>query len=474
MRMIDATTIEQVTGAKVVSRIHTQMNGIGTDTRADLTGQLFIALKGESFDAHQFLHQAIKQNAAAVLIHSNLDDVQEYSDRVSIFVVPDTLKALQQLGTWSRRQSRAKVLAMTGSNGKTTTKEFAAAMIGSCRSVHYSKGSFNNHWGVPFTLLQLPESVDVAIVEMGMNHAGEITELVRIAEPDAVVCTMVGKAHIEHFGTIEKIAQAKEEIYLAAKSHARKIYNLDNDLTLKMYEQELTKNQIGMQSPIIFSEKNPKAHVYLQIKELDMHHMTLTGRIDGVQGTVRVNVFGQQNLTNLQAAAALALAAGLSAEEIWHGLQFCRTNWGRNQLVQVKSGAHVIFDAYNANPDSMAALIRNIPLLKCDGKKIGVFGEMLEMGPQSGKFHFELGQQAGQAGFDLVYFLGLHAADFARGLASVDYNGLSVVDQEFKHSSVEELKRELQAGDIAVMKGSRGMKMERYLLACDPIDFENK
>lgn len=474
MRMIDATTIEQVTGAKVISRCHTQMNGIGTDTRVDLTGQLFVALKGESFDAHQFLQKAIEQNAAAVLIHSNLEEVQKYSDRISIFVVSDTLKALQQLGTWSRRQSRAKVLAMTGSNGKTTTKEFAAAIIGSCRSVHYSKGSFNNHWGVPFTLLQLPENVDVAIVEMGMNHAGEITELVHIAEPDVVVCTMVGKAHIEHFGTLEKIATAKEEIYLAAKSHAQKIYNLDNELTLKMYEQEIKNNQIGMQKPIVFSEKNPKANVHLQIKELDMHQMTLTGQIDGVHGSVKVKVFGQQNLTNLQAAAALALAAGLSAEEIWHGLQSCRTNWGRNQLVQVKTGAHVIFDGYNANPDSMAALIRNIPLLKCEGKKIGVFGEMLEMGPQSGQFHFELGQQAGEAGFDQVYFLGQHAPDFARGLASVDYNGLSVIDQEFKTSSVEEFKHELQNGDIAVIKGSRGMKMERYLLACDPIDFENK
>lgn len=474
MRIIDAVTIEQVTAAKTVSRIHTQFDGIGTDTRKDLNGQLFVALKGEAFDAHDFLEKAIAQNAAGVLVHRQSELLMKYSDRISIFIVDDTLKALQQLGTWSRRQSRAKVLAMTGSNGKTTTKEFTAAIVGSCRSVHYSKGSFNNHWGVPFTLLQLPENVDVAIVEMGMNHAGEITELVQIAEPDVVVCTMVGKAHIEHFGTIEKIAKAKEEIYLAAKKQAQKIYNLDNPYTNMMFQTERANDQIGLQKPIFFSEKDSQAQVYLKIKELDMHHMVISGTIDGVSGLVKVEVFGQQNLTNLQAAAALSLAAGLSAEEIWHGLKFCRTNWGRNQLVEVKSGAHVIFDGYNANPDSMAALIKNIPLLKCDGKKIGVFGEMLEMGPESGKFHFELGKQAGEAGFDQVYFLGQHAADFSHGLSSVEYNGDAVVDIEFKQSSVEEFCHELQKGDIAVIKGSRGMKMERYLLACDPIDFENK
>ncbi len=155
--------------------------------------------------------------------------------------VPDTLLALQRLGTWARREAKAIVLGITGSNGKTTTKEFSAALIGTVKDVHYNKGSFNNHWGVPFTLLHLPPTKDVAIVEMGMNHAGELTELVRIAEPDVVVCTMVGRAHMEFFGNIEKVAEAKEEIYEAAKPETVRIYNLDNPQTHNMHVKAVEK-----------------------------------------------------------------------------------------------------------------------------------------------------------------------------------------------------------------------------------------
>ena len=278
MRAMDAQTIIQVTGAKLISSKADHFSGIGTDTRANLQGQLFIALKGEAFDAHNFLDKAVAQGATGLIVHEDNDQVKALSGKVTIFKVADTLKALQQLGNWARHQARAKVVAITGSNGKTTTKEFTAALISTVKDVHYNKGSFNNHWGVPFTLLQLEPQKQVAVVEMGMNHAGELTELVHIAEPDVVVCTMVGRAHMEFFGTIEKVAEAKEEIYNAASDKTLRIYNLDNEQTHNMYVRG--KEKFPEAKMITFSAEDPHADVHLMISSMNMSELFLKGTIN--------------------------------------------------------------------------------------------------------------------------------------------------------------------------------------------------
>ncbi|MBV2168207.1 MAG: UDP-N-acetylmuramoyl-tripeptide--D-alanyl-D-alanine ligase [Bdellovibrio sp.] len=469
MRAMDVQTIVKVTGAQSLSVKEKNFAGIGTDTRLDLSGQLFIALKGEAFDAHAFLEKAVQQGAAGLLVHEENEQVQKLKGQVTILKVPDTLKALQRLGTWARRESKAKVLAITGSNGKTTTKEFTAALIGTAKDVHYNKGSFNNHWGVPFTLLQLPPTKDIAVVEMGMNHAGELTELVHIAEPDVVVCTMVGRAHMEFFGTIEKVAEAKEEIYEAAGPDTVRIYNLDNPQTHNMYVKACEKyphNKL-----MTFSSEDPRANVHLMISAMSMTELSIKGTIGGTEGSARVQVFGSQNLTNLMAAASLGLAAGLSAEQVWKGLSQCKTNWGRNQLVHLKSGAQMIFDAYNANPDSMKALIDNMKLLSVPGRKVGVFGQMRELGSASASLHEELGTWVGQAGFDKVYFIGDDFEAFSKGLSKAGYHNPSLIEKDFKESSGLDLAQYLKSGDIAVVKASRGTKLERFVAPCEPLDF---
>ncbi|MCX7977902.1 MAG: UDP-N-acetylmuramoyl-tripeptide--D-alanyl-D-alanine ligase, partial [Bdellovibrionaceae bacterium] len=357
MRSISLEDLCAVTGGRILRRGEPHFKSIGTDTRKDLTGALFIALKGETHDAHQYLDKALVAGAAGLLIHDE-SALPVQSGKASVVLVPDTLRALQQLGTWSRRLSRAKVVGITGSNGKTTTKEFTAAIISQSMSVHYNEGSFNNHWGVPFNLLQLPVDVDVAVVEMGMNHAGEITRLVEIAEPDVVVCTMVGRAHIEHFGTIDGIAAAKEEIYKAASPQATRIYNLDNHYTLQMHLRHRYPGR-----SLTFSEKQLGADVCLRVVEMDLYSMVVEGHILGESGSARIPVFGRQNITNLMAAAACGAAVGMDPQHIWQGLTRCKTSWGRNQILNLKSGALALFDAYNANPDSMQALMQNIHLL---------------------------------------------------------------------------------------------------------------
>jgi UDP-N-acetylmuramoyl-tripeptide--D-alanyl-D-alanine ligase len=460
--------VAKVVDGQFSSHFEMSALGIGTDTRKKLTGQLFIALKGESFDAHQFLKKAVEAGAAALLIHELPESQKDVLKKVTVIQVKDTLRALQALGQWVRRQRPARVLALTGSNGKTSTKEFTAQILSRYRSVCYSQGSFNNHWGVPLSLLEIEPKHETAIIEMGMNHKGEIEELVKIAEPDAVVCTMVGRAHIEFFGTQEKIAEAKQEIYLASRPKTLAIYNLDNSFTRKMYEQAV---QTEPQRPkMTFSEKQ-NADVQLQLLEATFEGLRIKGSIRGFEGEVIVPIFGGHNITNLQAAAALALAAGLTPEQVWKGLENCKSHWGRNQKVKLKSGALALFDAYNANPDSMEALLNNVHDLHVKGRKIGVFGQMRELGEQSQYFHKIVGQKAGQGNFAKIFFYGTDYESFLEGVKSAGYSGDLYVQADFSDDFARLLKTSIEPQDLVIFKASRGPRLERMLEACEPLDF---
>lgn len=471
MKDFDIRFLAQGAGAQVVHERHKVFKSIGTDTRKDLTGQLFIALKGEKFDAHQFIKQAIDKGAHGVMVHDLPKDreLEEWKSKVSILKVPDTLKALQKFANHVRHHFKTKIIGITGSNGKTTTKEFTAAILGSKFKVHYSKGSFNNHWGLPFSLLDLEADHQIGIMEMGMNHAGELAELCKIAEPDIVVCTTVGRAHLEHFGTQEKIAIAKEEIYRYSPPKSTRVYNIDDPLTSLMWQKG---QQVFPNSPIsIFSNENHQADVYFEFKSMTLHELVIAGTIQGQEGTARVPVFGKQNMVNLAAAAALSLAAGMDPVEIWKALPSCRTNWGRNQLVKLKAGAEMIFDGYNANPDSVRALLENIRNISVKGKKIGVFGEMLEMGSFAPKLHEEIGEMAAIIGLNSIYFVGPSAESFKKGLEKMNFKNKVVVEKDFKPEIAAALAKEITQGDLVIVKGSRGMKLERFVLPCEPLDF---
>ncbi|MEK6773726.1 MAG: UDP-N-acetylmuramoyl-tripeptide--D-alanyl-D-alanine ligase [Bdellovibrionota bacterium] len=467
-----------------------EFTSVGTDTRKDLKGQLFIALKGDQYDAHDYLVKAAEKGAAGLLIQRWDLALEKFKDKLSVFLVKDTLLALQNLGQGHRRRMKAKIIGLTGSNGKTTTKEFTAAILSSVHPTHWNSGSFNNHWGVPLTLLQLERSHEFAVVEMGMNHAGEITELVKIAEPDIVVCTMVGRAHIEYFGSIEKIAEAKEEIYEAASFGATRVYNLDDVMTAKMYEKAMKKfsgnggsidGDVGG-SILTFSIENATADVYFKIQKLSLHEMHLKGYIAGEPGEAHVSVFGKHNLTNLLAAATLSLAAGLDPQEIWQGLGKCKTNWGRNQWLKTKSGIEIIFDAYNANPDSMTALLANLSDLQWGGsgsgagggKKIGVFAQMGELGKLSAELHQKLGAEIGGSIFDEVFFYGEDHEAFRKGLLRANSKMKLHCQVGFDSALALRLKETAGQGDLVVVKGSRSNEMEKMILPLEPIGFTEK
>ncbi|HPI39441.1 MAG TPA: UDP-N-acetylmuramoyl-tripeptide--D-alanyl-D-alanine ligase [Pseudobdellovibrionaceae bacterium] len=460
--------VVKATQGEILSSPFVKFVGIGTDTRQDLTGKLFVALKGDQYDAHEFLIQAVDRGAHGLLVNSGVAVSAEIRSRCSVIAVQDTLRGLQDLSHYFRQEnSQMQFLAVTGSNGKTTTKEFAAQMISTERKTHWSHASFNNHWGVPLTLLNTPVNSEVVIVEMGMNHAKELTRLVEIAEPQVVLCTMVGRAHLEHFKSMEVLASAKYEIYESASPRATRIYNKDNPWTLKMFQEDQVR--FPDSKKITFSQKDPKSDIFFQLETVTFDEIFFNGHIldvngRSVKGSSRVKVFGIQNLINLMAASALALSCGLTPEQIWKALSLCKTSWGRNQIEVLSSGAILLFDAYNANPDSMMALLDNLKRIEVSGRKVAILGQMLEMGKNSPLLHEELGRKAAESALDEVYFLGAPAegAAFQKGFESYQNSKCRVLT-EFDLTVAQEISQKLKSGDLIALKASRGMKLERFV-----------
>lgn len=477
---MNSWSLEDIVGAvggTVISKKECRLTGLGTDTRRDLSGNIFFALRGDQFDAHDFLPKAFAQGAAGLVVDRAEVVTEELRSLGTLILVPDTLRALQDFAKWYRSKLKAKVVGIAGSAGKTTTKEFLATILEKRRKVFFSKGSFNNHWGVPISLLGIEPTHEVALIEMGMNHPGELTSLVEISQPDIVVCTTVGQAHIEHFGTVERIAEAKEEIYVTSKASATRIFNLDNPWTLKMFERFEKSDPGG--SRVTFSELEvgrKNVDVSLHVEAMTLDGLVIRGKIRDVESQKNVKIFGHQNCVNLMAAAAAALACGLTPEEIWQGLGECHTVWGRNQLLQTESKIRILFDGYNANPESMLALLENISQLKASDsgptRRIGVFGQMLELGQASKALHEKLGEQAAKAGFWEVFFYGLDFLEFSKGFRSINSTTPLHVQEKFTSDFADRLVQSARPQDLIVVKGSRGMALERMILPLGPLNFE--
>lgn len=463
MSYISLEDILAATGGTCLAKNKMLFQGVGTDTRTDLNGKLFIPLKGENFDAHDFVDQAIQRKAEGLLVSKITPLIEKLYESITVVQVSDTLEALQKLAHFRRMQSKAKIIAITGSNGKTTTKEFTAAILRNQFKIHYNQGSYNNHWGVPLTLLDLKPSHEIMIAEMGMNNPGEITQLVTIANPDIVGVTMVGRAHLQGLGNIEAVAQAKEEIYSSVKNPIAGIFNLDNKYTLAMIERFREKHPRAI--IYTFSSIDSSADIYFKLKNYTIDHLEIEGKVGDCNGRALVPVFGRHNLTNLMAASAFALAAGLDSKSIWLGLPRCKSTWGRNEIHTLKNGARIIFDAYNANPDSQGALIDNIKNLDlANGRIIGIFGDMRELGEQSCLLHEELGETVASAPFTYVWFIGPHSEFFEKGFFKKHNKQCGLfTSQSIDENVLTKIKDMLKPEDLIVIKASRGMRLEKVL-----------
>ncbi len=453
--------ILKATGGKLVSTVSDSCVGVGTDTRKDLSGQLFVALKGDIFDAHKFIPQAVQSGASIILSHSEEYLTEDVRAKVSTVLVDDTLLALQKLATYYRRRVNPRVVAITGSNGKTSAKEFTAQVLKGNTDVHWSKGSFNNHWGVPLSLLAMPEGSKVAVLEMGMNNYKEISRLVEIAEPNVVTVTNVGRAHFGFFGSLENIAIAKKEIYDHASDDAIRIFNLDNKFTKIMFEE----NKSSFQDKCFAYSRSDSDDVCvsLNLEEHKPGHLVVAGRIENVESRVKVPLFGKHNIENIMAAATVALKLGLDPQSIWDSLSSLETAWGRSQWLDGPRGSKILFDGYNSNPDSCESLLTNLRELKSEGPSqfIGVFGEMLELGEESQESHKSLGGLVGAMKFNKVWFYGPSETAFYEGFVASDDDGKLVTSTEFDPEIAHRISELGNANTIYVLKGSRGMAVEK-------------
>lgn len=451
----------KATQGQLLNENQTVFSGVTTDGRKENKDKVFFALKGERFDAHDFLEQVAASGAAAVVVHQDVKITG-----VTIIKVQDTLKALQSLASFWRHKQRAKILAITGSNGKTSTKDFATTLISSKFKTKSTVGNLNNFIGLPKSLLSLDDETQVGVFEMGLSIPNEIALLTDIADPDVSVITTVGRAHLEGLGGIEAVAANKEPIYSHAKPEATRIYNLDNPLTRKMKERAPRESKI-----LTFSMQDPKATVSFRETVSNINFLEISGTIDGEPGSAKIPIFGRHNISNLMVASALALAAGVEPDLIWKSLPHCKGYWGRNQIVKLKSGAIALFDAYNANPDSVEALLSNVSRLKLEGKLFGVFGDMLELGPESRQMHVEWGRLVAEQRFDHVWFIGSQGEAFAEGMKGAGFKKNIIISKGYEESLAHDVRNMLNPHDIVLVKGSRGMKLERVVLELDPVDF---
>ena len=419
---------------------HIEFFGANFDTRQLAAGELFVALKGQR-NGHIFAQKAMDLGAAAVLASEPLPDT------IPAIYVDDTLRALQQIAAAWRERLRCSVIGITGSVGKTTTKEMIAAVLQQRYRTVKTAQNFNNDIGVPVMLLRITPEDEVAVLEMGMNHFGELSVLTRLAKPDLALITNVGTMHIENLGSREGILQAKLEILEGLRPGGRVVFCGDNDL-LSREAARYGALTFGLGAGCDVRGSDVRTH------DGQTDFTVTAGKL---RFPVTLPLTGEHNVLDALAAAAVGLDFGISPEEIGAALHSFQNTGHRQRLLSL-GGIQVIDDCYNAGPESMRAAL-NV-LAQAKGRRIAVLGGMLELGDFAPQAHFEVGAYAaGRA--ELLYAYGDNSEQYVRGAKE---NGLTRAERFDSHEELyAALRTELRPGDTVLLKGSRGMHMERVL-----------
>lgn len=444
----------QATKAQVLVRNQDDFSGISTDTRQLKQGQIFLALTGENFDGHAFLEQAVALGAGAVII--SRPPVKPLP--VTTFLCSDTLKALQDLAHFHRQRFQLPVIAVTGSNGKTSTKDILAAVLGQKFSVHKTQGNFNNEIGLPLTLLGLKEEHEVLVVEMGMRGLGQIKDLCKIANPTMGIVTMVGETHLELLGSLDNIAQAKAELVESLPTSGVVVLNEDDPRVKAM--KSLTKAKT---ISFGFAET---AQVQALSVQRDGFGLSFSVKLADKKHQAFLPVLGDHQIRNALAAFAVAYELGLSPREMIDGLANFVPS-GMRQAVTKMSHFTVMNDAYNASPVSVRAALKTLKDL-AQGRSVAILGDMLELGSVAEESHRNMGKEAVKQAIDLVITVGplsKFAYESIKDLKEVKSYHCKDHDETKKL-----LSSLLQSGDTILVKGSRGMKMEvlaQYIVELD-------
>jgi UDP-N-acetylmuramoyl-tripeptide--D-alanyl-D-alanine ligase len=425
------------------------VHGYSIDSRTLQPGELFFAVRGERLDGHDFVEQARAKGAAGAVVRK--DQLSRYASQSQLLAVEDTLVALQTLATAMRKMWGKTAIAITGSMGKTTTKEAIGHLLSVRYRVHRTKGNFNNHFGLPLGLLGLEREYDLAVIEMGMNHAGEIAALARIAEPNEGVVTVVGPVHLEFFNSVADIARAKYELIEALPSNGTAFLNADDE-----YVSQFGRDYKGK---VVMFGLQPSANVRAE----NVETRGISGaRFDlvahGVRQPIESPLLGQHNVSNLLAATAVALEHGVSPSEIAEAIPSLEPADKRGQVVQL-GNITVLYDCYNSSPKALMSAVDTLASMPAQ-RRIVVAGEMLELGATAEELHRECGRYIAARKIDLL--LGVRGLAMPMVKAALEA-GMKAEFVGTPEEAGDRLVHEARDGDAVLLKASRGVKLEKAM-----------
>lgn len=421
---------------------------ICTDSRSLKAGDLFVALRGERFDGHTFVAEAARRGALGAVVETAPEPLPR---EFPVIQVPNVLRALQDFATHYRRRLPLQAVAITGSNGKTSTKDQIASVLGSRFQVTKTEGNLNNHIGLPLTILRARGSDDFGVFEIGMNHPGEIAPLALIALPDVAVITSIGDAHIEHMGSRAAIAQEKGMLAEALAPGGYVVLPAEDEFSASIAAR--TKADVIMAGI-------EQGQVQARNLRPNFHGTRFTILADGMTVEAELPVPGVHMVRNALLAVAVGRIFGLSLEECASGLRQLRLTKGRLEQKIVR-GIHILDDTYNANPDSVSAALQTLSEMPAAGRRIAVLGAMGELGPEAERGHRRVGAAAVDAAIDCVIGVGQDA----HWITEVAYEGglEKVLQCESTEEAVKALRGLARAGDVVLVKGSRSARMERVV-----------
>jgi UDP-N-acetylmuramoyl-tripeptide--D-alanyl-D-alanine ligase len=437
----------------ITSYADVEITGVSIDSRKIEKGNLFIPFKGENSDGHKYVEDSIKKGAAAALWQR---DVPNPPTQLPIIIVEDCLVALQELSREYRKQLSVKVVGITGSNGKTTTKDMTASLLATTYKVQKTEGNYNNHIGLPLTVLGLDEDTEIAVLEMGMSGRGEIEFLTKLASPDAVVITNIGESHLLDLGSREGIAEAKLEILQGLKEGGLAVLHGDEPLLMERINKY--KGNVNVQT---FGRTDRNDFFPTEITQLEQGNRF---KISGSSESFELPVLGNHNILNALAAMIIAHYFDVPFNKMNEGLTNVKLTNMRMELVEGVHGEKIINDAYNASPTSMMAAIELVSNLKGYEKIILVLGDMLELGPQEEQYHQQIGEGLNPEKIDLVFTFGILAEHIAEGARSSlgKERVLSFMD---KNELIKRLEQHVTNDSLVLVKASRGMKLEEIVTA---------
>ncbi len=426
------------------------LTGLSTDTRKIKKGELFLAIKGGKYDGHSFILDAVAKGAGAVLVQEGgITNANFKLPDISFISVSDSIKAFGDIGNFHRSRFSIPVIGVTGSNGKTTVKEMTSAILSKKLNTLKSFGTENNNIGVPLTLMRLTSEHGIAVIEMGMNHLGEIRRLSEIARPTIAIITNIGHSHLEYLEDMDTVFKAKIEILEHMAPDAKIILNADDEY--------LRKTKASQKITWFGFDKEADFHADKISLEPDGISFRLNGKWD-----ISLGVLGRHNVYNALAAIACAWDFGVSIDDIRDTLKEFKVP---NMRMEVKrfGDIKIINDTYNANPQSMKQAIEALRDMVTDGRKILIAGDMLELGTFSGRFHHLVGKQAAESGFDLIVAVGKLAEHISAGAQEAGMSGRKIKLCAVTKEAREKVATLIKKGDTILVKGSRAMRMEEIV-----------